>query len=818
MSHRIVFKVLAIICMLCLATCTKDERQMLVKTGSLSNILTTSAYASGEILDLGEGVSQHGHCWSTSPNTSIDDAKSTLGVPPGIGGFTSELAGLQPGTTYFVKAYCSRGSTTVYGNEINFTTASADLAELTTSEISGITKTAAVSGGNITNQGGTPVTARGVCWSTASNPTVDGSKTTNGNGTGTFVSNISSLTAGTTYYLKAYAINAGGIAYGNELSFTTDSDTPVPPTVTTAGVTSVNTNSASCGGEVTDEGSESVTARGVCWSKSPNPTIANNTTNDGSGAGAFTSSITGLDPGTKYYVRAYATSSAGTSYGNEDDFTTSAVLPELSTLDINSITFNSAKSGGNITSNGGADITARGVCWNTSPQPTIANSKTSEGTGAGSFESTISGLEPGTPYYVRAYATNSVGTAYGNELDFLTNDSPPTAVATAATSVSNISATLNGSVNAFGNSTAVEFEYGLSTLYGSVVTASPATVSGSSATPVTAVLSGLSAGTTYHFRIKAVNSGGTSYSNDVSLPTTQVPSATTGSATSVAIETATINGTANAAGLTTNVSFEYGPTAAYGSTIQASPNPVSGTSNTSVSAQLSNLSAGTIYHYRLKVTSAGGTDYGEDRTFETELCPSSLSVTHSYGDVAPATRSLTYEVIESSISGEPKCWIARNLGASNQATSSTDNTEAAGGWYWQFNKKQGYRHNGTAYFPAVTWITSIDESSNWEAVNYPCALLLGTGWRIPTGTEWFNVYYGLGWSSREDAYNSVLVLHPAGSLSYLDGSLLNRGWVGNYYSSTQTSNTTATALNIYTSVSTYMAGKAGACTLRCIKD
>ncbi len=294
----------------------------------------------------------------------------------------------------------------------------------------------------------------------------------------------------------------------------------------------------------------------------------------------------------------------------------------------------------------------------------------------------------------------------------------------------------------------------------------------------------------------------------MSFATSQVPSAITGSATSVVIETATLNATVNAVGLSTTVTFEYGLSSSYGSTIQATPNPVSGTSNTSVSAQLSNLTPGTVYHYRIRAVSSGGTSYGDDRTFKTELCPSSLSVTHIYGDVSPASKTLTYDVIESNISGEDKCWITKNLGASNQATSSTDDTEAAAGWYWQFNRKQGFRHNGAAYYPAITWITSIDENSNWIAANDPCTILLGSGWRIPTGTEWYNVDSGLGWSNRDDTYASVLVLHPAGSLYALDGSLLNRGWVGNYFGSTQNSNTTAGALNIYTGVSTYMAGKA----------
>jgi uncharacterized protein (TIGR02145 family) len=123
-----------------------------------------------------------------------------------------------------------------------------------------------------------------------------------------------------------------------------------------------------------------------------------------------------------YYVRAYATNSEGTGYGNELSFTTleDLSIPILSTTEITEITQTTAKSGGNITDDGGATVTARGVCWSTSQNPTISGSKTEDGTGAGNFTSSISGLEPNTKYYVRAYATNSKGTGYGNELSFTT--------------------------------------------------------------------------------------------------------------------------------------------------------------------------------------------------------------------------------------------------------------------------------------------------------------------------------------------------------------------------------------------------------------
>ena len=193
---------------------------------------------------------------------------------------------------------------------------------LTSTAASSITSTTVSSGGNITSDGGATVTARGVCWSTSANPTLaSGLYTSNGTGTGSFTSSISGLEALTTYYVRAYATNSLGTAYGNQVSFTTAA--PIPPTLYTTAVSSITSTTASSGGNITSDGGATVTARGVCWSTSANPTIANSITNDGSGTGTFSSSITGLTINTTYYyVRAYATNSAGTAYGNSISFTT----------------------------------------------------------------------------------------------------------------------------------------------------------------------------------------------------------------------------------------------------------------------------------------------------------------------------------------------------------------------------------------------------------------------------------------------------------------------------------------------------------------
>jgi len=231
------------------------------------------------------------------------------------------------------------------------------------------------------------------------------------------------LNPGTTYYLRAYARNSVGTAYGNEISFRTISSIP---TLTTATVSEITETSAISGGEITSNGGEDVTARGVCWSVNPNPIIIpDSITIEGVGSETFISTITNLNPGITYYLRAYATNSVGTAYGNEISFKTISSTPTLTTSVVSSITDNSAICGGDIITNGGEFVTERGICWSTTDNPTIdIDSKTSDGSGNGLFVSTLSGLLPSTSYYVRAYATNSQGTSYGLSQNFITLAAP----------------------------------------------------------------------------------------------------------------------------------------------------------------------------------------------------------------------------------------------------------------------------------------------------------------------------------------------------------------------------------------------------------
>ncbi|MFA6336160.1 MAG: hypothetical protein WCX48_11550, partial [Bacteroidales bacterium] len=175
---------------------------------------------------------------------------------------------------------------------------------LSTTNATEITSATATVGGTISDDGGAFVTACGVCWSTSQGPTIAGSKVSGNISGGNFSCSITGLNPGTTYYAIAYAINSVGTAYGTQITFTTQS---VLPQLTTTEILGISTTAATCGGDITNDGGASIIARGVCWSTKENPTTDDEKTINGMGSGVFASSIAGLAPGTKYYVRAYAT-------------------------------------------------------------------------------------------------------------------------------------------------------------------------------------------------------------------------------------------------------------------------------------------------------------------------------------------------------------------------------------------------------------------------------------------------------------------------------------------------------------------------------
>jgi len=482
-----------------------------VTTTAVSSVAGTTASSGGNVTSDGGGtVTARGVCWSTSSSPTIANSKTTDGS--GSGSFTSSITGLSYGTLYYVRAYATNSTGTSYGNEITFTTF--NLPSLSTYAISSVTGTTASSGGNVTSDGGVSVTVRGVCWSTSTSPTTANSLTSNGGGTGSFVSSITGLSNGTTYYVRAYATNAAGTAYGNQVSLTT----LTVPTVTTTAVYSIAQTDAYSGGNVTSDGGASISQKGVCWSTSPNPTIANSLTYNGLGTGVYLSYLSGLTAGTTYYVRAYATNSVGTSYGTEVNFTTLNV-PTLTTTEITSITNSTASSGGTISSTGGAAITARGVCWSTTPNPTVALATKTTDAASNPFTSSITGLSSGTLYYVRAYATNSQGTGYGQPLTFTTSSpTVPSLTTTAVTSVKAFTASSGGDISSDGGAAITARGVCWSTSPNPTVDLTSKTTDAAT-DPYNSSITGLGPLSTFYLRAYATNSIGTGYGNEVTFTT-----------------------------------------------------------------------------------------------------------------------------------------------------------------------------------------------------------------------------------------------------------------------------------------------------------
>lgn len=324
---------------------------------------------------------------------------------------------------YYVRAYAKNSKGTAYSDdELSFTTGDAVKPTVITADITNVDWRTATGGGEVTDDGDATVTERGICWSTSHNPEVSGDHANNGTGTGNYTVNMTGLTAGTTYYVRAYAKNIAGLNYGNEVSFETKA--PELPMVATNSVSDISYTSATCGGNVTSDGGTEVTERGVCWSTASNPNINDSHLADaGNGMGSFTVQITGLTPNTSYYVCSYAINSVGISYGTPKSFATLPIgKPTITTAQVTNITQTSATGGGNVTDDGGTEVTDRGICWSTEHNPTLENclGNAHGGTGTGTFTLNMTGLTQGTKYYVSAYATNSEGTNYGGEVDFST--------------------------------------------------------------------------------------------------------------------------------------------------------------------------------------------------------------------------------------------------------------------------------------------------------------------------------------------------------------------------------------------------------------
>jgi hypothetical protein len=350
------------------------------------------------------------------------------------------MTGLTANTRYYVRSYITSSTGTVHGDIVTFPMALAATPTITTQAVTSITANNAVGNGNLGSAGGYTITHHGIAWATHTAPTAtetgDTYAETASGATGAFNEAITPILVNSVYYVRAYVKTSTSLYfYGNEVSFTTSAGLPI---VTTQLATAVKNTTATGNLTIVNPGGSNITQYGVVYSTATHadpgnvlPSASDYELYTAEGAYSVTpwpaagvkrtSSITNLDPNTLYYLRGYATNSTGTDYGDQVSFTTRITgAPDVTTDDIFSMTYTTATVRGTILDLGASSVTEHGVVWDTSASPTTAlATKTTLGAGSvGQFSSIATPLVAGTVYYVRAYATNTQGTSYGDNIQF----------------------------------------------------------------------------------------------------------------------------------------------------------------------------------------------------------------------------------------------------------------------------------------------------------------------------------------------------------------------------------------------------------------
>lgn len=319
MNFKLLF-ISSLITLILFSGCEKEENATIpdLTTDNVEKATANSAIVNYKITyDGGGSIKEHGVCWGTNQNPTIEDNKTIngTGTETGTGSFSSTITELEPNSIYNVRAYATNSAGTAYGAQLTVKTTYGEIEIITTAPTE-ITSSLAFGGGEIVNDGGGLLTA-GICWSTSENPTIDNNKSNASvdvNGTlkeNPFSVRIYNLEPNTTYYFKAFATNSNGIFYGGQKSFSTP---PELASVIAKYAIDITHNSAFVQAKLENNGGDEIIEKGICYSKTNNPTIDNNKIiidkQD------FSTAILNLTPNTTYFVRAFATNNAGTSYSD----------------------------------------------------------------------------------------------------------------------------------------------------------------------------------------------------------------------------------------------------------------------------------------------------------------------------------------------------------------------------------------------------------------------------------------------------------------------------------------------------------------------
>ncbi len=514
-----------------------------------------------------------------------------------VSGLSQAVTGLTAGKSYYYRVRAvNAGGTSTSSNIITVKVPVPPTVDKPT--VSSITTGGATLGATIESNGGLTVTASGVAYGTSANPVVSTGQATSPTVTsGAFTVNLAGLASNMVYHYRGYATNSVGTGYTADATFTTISGAPTATAATALSASGFTANwvAPSGNGVVTGYRLDVATDSGF---GSMVPGYSNLLV---TGTGH---AVTGLSRGKPYYYRVRAVNAGGTSISSNIISVTTYRPPTIDSPTVSSITTGGATLGATIESNGGTPVTASGVAYGTTVNPTTSGTKTTATATSGAFTVNVTGLASNTVYHYRGYATNVAGTSYTSGSTFMTVSSPPKATAATAVSASGFTANWTaptGSAAITGYRLDVATDSGFGSMvsgYGNL------SVSGTSQT-----VAGLSAGNSYYYRVRAMNAGGTSTSSNIISVTTVSGPPTATAATALSASGFTANWVAPSGnGVVTGYRLDVATDSGFGSMVPGYSNLlVTGTGHA-----VTGLSAGKTYYYRVRAVNAGGTSTNSD--------------------------------------------------------------------------------------------------------------------------------------------------------------------------------------------------------------
>ena len=616
-----------------------------VSTFDAEAVTASGATLSGEVTDeCGSAVTERGFVW-VEGDVMPTIENSFVPAGSGFGTMTATVEGLQPNKKYTFRAYATNASGTAYGEAKVFTTLVA-LPSLSTSTISNITSTSATFNGVLANDGGESVSEVGFYYSTEKevNPETaqkvsleystyqksakelsantlysamqSAQKAASDEGE-SFSIDVYSLGIKTKYYVKSYAVNSAGVAYGSVVNFETAGEIA---TIKTVGSSEVTTSSAVLSANITTDNGEKIAERGFVWMEGTgNPTTDSNKLKVSGEVGEYTATLEGLDPNKKYSFRAYAINAEGTAYGDVMSFTTKVALPALSNVVIPSLSSTTATLTSKVTYHGGETVTEVGFYYSTeSDVDPETSQKVSRLYSEDTFSIEVANLGINTKYYVKAYAINSAGTAYSEINSFKTESSVPSVQTIGVADITPESALLSGSV--LGDNGASITERGFVWIQGDgtpTVDSHKLTATGTTG-EFTSSLTGLEPNKKYSFRAYATNSKGTAYGEIMTFSTVAgLPALSSVDVSAITSTSATFASTVTDHGGETvsEVGFYY--------STDETVDPATSVKVTqkyakdAFTSQIADLAIFTKYYVKAYATNSAGTTYSDVVEFKT---------------------------------------------------------------------------------------------------------------------------------------------------------------------------------------------------------